>query len=185
MDKRQQKTRKSIFDAFNRLLGSKRYDKITVQNILEEAYISRSTFYDHFESKDDLLKQMYKELFEHIFSLELQEEKSHDFSATHDDVQIFITHTLYHLRDNASHLKSILSCDGSELFWNYFKEQFSVLVSRYIISQGNYECLDVPKNIVINHITCTFIELIKIWIKDNMKESPETITHYFEALITC
>ena len=66
MDRRQKRTRKAIFIAFNDLLSNKAYDKITVQEIISAADIGRTTFYAHFDTKEALLEALCEDLFLHI-----------------------------------------------------------------------------------------------------------------------
>ena len=99
MDRRQQKTRAAIFEAFTELLAVKSYNKITVQEIIEKANIGRSTFYAHFETRDDLVKALCDDLFQHVFSKALETEKTHDFSLAGGGYHIILVHILYHLRD--------------------------------------------------------------------------------------
>ena len=77
MDRRQRKTRDAICRAFASLLMKKSYARITVQDIIDEADVGRTTFYTHFETKDDLLKSLCTEIFEHVFSDDLSKEKTH------------------------------------------------------------------------------------------------------------
>ncbi|MBQ3918283.1 MAG: TetR/AcrR family transcriptional regulator, partial [Oscillospiraceae bacterium] len=106
MDRRQRKTRNAIFAAFSSLLGRKSYSAMTVQDILDEADIGRSTFYAHFETKDELLRAMCTDIFSHVFSDEIMSEETHDFSDK-DSFQDHITHILCHLREKQQHIKGI------------------------------------------------------------------------------
>ncbi|MBE2266635.1 MAG: TetR family transcriptional regulator, partial [Anaerolinea sp.] len=54
-DRRSRRTRQLIADAFVGLMLEKRYDDITVQDILDRADVGRSTFYAHFTDKESLL----------------------------------------------------------------------------------------------------------------------------------
>ena len=67
MDRRQRKTRESIFGAFVELMSEKDFAHITVGEVIDRANVGRATFYAHFETKDFLLKELCRELFDHIF----------------------------------------------------------------------------------------------------------------------
>src|SRR5947209_3008224 len=56
-DRRTARTRGAILVAFIALVQERRYDTIRVADIIARANVGRSTFYEHFKSKDDLLRQ--------------------------------------------------------------------------------------------------------------------------------
>ena len=55
IDRRVQRTRTALYDALVRLIRRKPYGEISVEDILVEADVGRSTFYAHFRSRDELL----------------------------------------------------------------------------------------------------------------------------------
>jgi AcrR family transcriptional regulator len=55
IDPRKQRTRDELLAAFFKLVLSRRYHEIRIADILSESAVSRSTFYEHFASKDELL----------------------------------------------------------------------------------------------------------------------------------
>ena len=54
MDKREEKTLNAVYEALRLELGNKEYQDISVSDLLTTAHISRSTFYSHFKSKEDV-----------------------------------------------------------------------------------------------------------------------------------
>lgn len=55
-DARKRRTSRAIVESFNRLVTRRRYEQIQIDQIIGDAEVGRSTFYEHFRSKDDVLK---------------------------------------------------------------------------------------------------------------------------------
>ena len=63
-DARVRRTRDALGDALIALMQEKSFETITVQDVLDRAHVSRSTFYMHYSDKDDLLMSDAEEFFE-------------------------------------------------------------------------------------------------------------------------
>ncbi len=174
MDRRQKKTRQAVYKAFTGLLEKKSYSNISVQEIIDEANIGRSTFYSHFETKDELLKALCTEIFEHVFSDELLQESTHDFSSKKKDIKAEITHILYHLKDSSSYIRRILSCESGEIFMKYFKEH----IEKVFKGELDKHKLDVPQEYLLHHMVCDFAETVRWWMVHD-EYSPEEISSFF------
>ena len=174
MDRRQKRTRQAVFQAFTQLLERKSYSNISVQEIIDEANIGRSTFYSHFETKDELLRALCSEIFDHVFAENLTRENTHDFSSGNSDIKEEITHILYHLQDSSSYIRKILSCESGDMFMRYFKEYLEK------VFQGELEHIqtDVPRDYLLNHMVCDFAETVRWWMKHD-EYSPEEISRFF------
>jgi len=179
MDRRQKKTRKAIFRAFSKLLEQKRYESITVQEIIDEADVGRSTFYAHFETKDELLRALCTDIFDHVFSEQLQPEQGHDYSAGDKSLEQELEHVLHHLKENRGNLKGLLTGESGGLFLRYFKEYLAELFGRY---QGEFRTA-VPAAFLLHHLVGSFAETVNWWVAQNMQPAPETVAEYYIAVI--
>src|SRR5215208_4436337 len=63
-DARVRRTREALGGALITLMQEKPFETITVQDVLDRAQVSRSTFYAHYSDKDDLLMSDAEEFFE-------------------------------------------------------------------------------------------------------------------------
>ncbi len=176
LDRRQKKTREAVFRALRKLLEQKQYSSITVQEIIDEANIGRSTFYAHFETKDDLLHSLCSDIFHHVFTDLLPQEKD---TSDCKNLELKLGHILYHLKENEVNIKGIIAADGDGLFMEYFKQYLTALFARYteVLSK------DVPEEFLIHHLVGSFAEAVKWWVAQDMMPAPETVACYYMTVI--
>ncbi|MEM7116825.1 MAG: TetR/AcrR family transcriptional regulator [Chloroflexota bacterium] len=61
LDRRVKRTRALLNNALMQLIREKGYDNVTIEDITERANLGRTTFYLHYQSKDDLLLDHHDE----------------------------------------------------------------------------------------------------------------------------
>lgn len=181
MDRRQQKTRTAIFDAFGKLLAEKSYSRITVQEIIDAANVGRTTFYAHFETKDDLLKALCEGLFGHIVSAATDRTHTHGLPPQGDGPESVFCHLLQHLQENDRNILGLLSCESSEIFLRYFKDSLNGLVRAQLAERRQQ--LDLPQDFLVNHVAGSFVEMVLWWIKEKMRHTPVELDRYFRLVM--
>ena len=179
MDRRQRKTREAIFGAFTFLLSKKEFDKITVGEIIEKADVGRATFYAHFETKDFLLKELCEDLFCHIFDSFRDTPVSHRHIFDCDEHESVFLHLFRHLYKNDNHILDLLSSRNNEVFLRYFRENLNKLTKTQLPLFSKRKDAKLPVDFWANHVAYTFIETVRWWAENGLRESPETIVEYF------
>jgi AcrR family transcriptional regulator len=104
LDRRVQRTRKSLQDSLLALILEEGYDEISIQDITEKANLGRATFYLHFKEKDELLLEVMNQLIVDFMEQapqlteaqwRLEDTKTivklFDFAATHYDLYRILT----------------------------------------------------------------------------------------------
>jgi AcrR family transcriptional regulator len=61
-DRRVRRTRAGLREALLDLMAERGYDGVTVQDVIDRADIGRSTFYNHYTDKEDLLRDCFADL---------------------------------------------------------------------------------------------------------------------------
>ena len=181
------KTRAAIFNAFSGLLREKNYNKITVQEIINRADVGRTTFYAHFETKEDLLKELCEELFGHIIASAADCTHTHGLYSDSSAPESVFCHLLQHLEENDNNILGLLSCESSEIFLRYFKDSLNQLIQNQfadrILSRQQEADSQIPRDFLINHISGSFVEMVLWWIRGGRRETPEELDRYFRAVM--
>ena len=182
MDRRQQKTRAAIFQAFSALLAEQSYSHITVQEIIDRANVGRTTFYAPIETKDELLKALCENLFGHIISSAKDCTHTHGLYSDGSAPESIFCHLLQHLQENDNNVLGLLSGESSEVFLRYFKDSLSFLIEAQLreVSRPHPE---LPLAFVVNHIAGSFVEMVLWWVKGHMRQTPEELDCWFRAVL--
>ena len=190
MDRRQQKTRKAIFDAFIELISEENYSKITIQQIIDKANIGRSTFYSHFQTKDELLQEMCKEIFEHILCVANDTNHTHNYTNQSNFPTSIICHILHHIKENDHNILTLFSSNENSFFLQYFKQNLNNLMYINFIQCRPKSNLLTQKDsslpseeFILNHISGSFVAMIQWWIQRGLKESPEQLDQWFSKTV--
>lgn len=179
-DRRVMKTRMVIQDALFNLMQEKSYNKITIQEIIDRANVGRSTFYSHYETKEDLLLSCVEHLLEILNQyimdyLEMDEKQPRLLPV----VELFD-----HIKENSKLMKGLIKAESSDLFFNKVQSYWNSNIDGYIKAKlpTNYEP-PIPIVLLTNHITSTLINLLKWWINHKMPYTSEQMDRYFQELV--
>lgn len=176
MDRRTKKTKNSIYNAFTELLLKEKYSKITIQEIIDLADIGRSTFYSHFETKDELLKSMCTDIFD--------EMHSNKIISSSENPHFMLLNILYHIKENEKIIRGVFLSESSEIFMKYLKDYFSNKIEQHFLGSYSENVMSIPKDFLINHIYGSFLAMVKWWVFGNMKQTPEELARYFIYVIS-
>ena len=174
-------TEKSIIAVFLELMSDIGYSKINVQKITDAAKINRSTFYYHFENKEELLEKVEYDLldeFEQII-------RYAPIDATHSS-RLYQKAFMSHLNEIYSFLHKkgkiftlLMSEKGDPIFVNLLSGKIKSEWNRKIL----IDKLVIPQKYFFASIIGITIGLIEEWVKGDFEESPETMVIITEKII--
>lgn len=135
-----ERTDRDITNAFLQLLSVKPFEKITIQDIITEAMVNRSTFYQHFPDKYAVLEKLQQKYMDELMSV-VTEVFSHNRTTLNQIDRIIETFFL----KNRYALRLLLNIKTEHvditqkfrcLFMDYFQRSFEQITNleAYLIS---------------------------------------------------
>jgi hypothetical protein len=158
-DRRIQKTKKLLADSLGQLMREKEYDAITIQDIVDKANVGRSTFYAHYESKENLL----------LHNINFQRELIH-FTGNDSlhPMGINLPYLFNHLAEYGSIVKAI---HGTAIGYQIANHFTAIIVNRIV---GYYKRRPLPpgmENQLLQYraeaIAGGIVRMVFCWVMDN------------------
>lgn len=170
---------KMLCDAFLELIIEKPYDKITISEITTRADLARSTFYAHFETKDDLLTSYLEEIAEsylNLYSSPTEWGSSTNILDIEREVTFF---------QNWQNLDEI-----AVLIHEPFIEDLIYKVILRMHMKAYHELIHPLRPDInpcfasywIEFLASTKVALLRNWVNTGMKESPELLGELLYSL---
>ena len=173
IDRRVLRTRDRLGDALIALMQEKPFDAITVQEVLDRADVSRSTFYVHYRNKDDLFLSDADEFLEAMATmLSRCEDKSERVAP----VREFFAHVaqrerLYTALSEAGRIHDFL-----ELAQGHFARGIERRLMELPRAKGVALRLGAA---ISNALAGALLSLLKWWIDRGMSMPPEQMDEVF------
>lgn len=175
-DRRSRRTRQLLGSALVELMLEKRYDAITVQDILDRADVGRSTFYAHYTNKEDLV---ISEIARVIHELELYTDQlEHGQSELLPSLAFF-----RHVQEQRRLVQAFIWGRGAEILIRDFQTRVSQIVAENLRSMTDEATFSVPLSVVANFVASTLLMLIRWWFEDDLRHSPEEVDAMFQRLV--
>lgn len=169
-DLRVRRTLKAIRNAFYELVLTKSYSDISITELTDRAEINRKTFYLHYSSLDDLVKEVEQEIVENILEHVRNSAEQMDLPGCIDK--------FYHYLDECDEVQQKLLCDSHYYF---FYEDVTDAVLKSNAFSHFFDMTNHPDIVRSYSICITFI--YRNWVKSGRPIPLEELIEYASMII--
>lgn len=177
IDRRAQRTKELLQNNLIALIHERGYENITIQDIVSRANIGRSTFYLHYNSKDELFISCHRSAvsefdFRILYSLSSEELMSAETPQG-------VIAAFRHLQDEQRTMCAIFQNKESLQKMREWNSQYIETVLRSDFSES--ETL-VPFAVLANYLAGAQLSFLQWWLEKRRPYAPEKLAQIFHRL---
>jgi AcrR family transcriptional regulator len=170
-DRRINRTRRQLADAFIQLCLERDYEQLTLRDLTERADIGYATFFRHYSDKESLLNAILEESISTLIS---------SVNALSDQPELMMTTLFKQLLEqperyqmlvktrHISHLLERVMTIGSAMFIEQFAHQLKA---------------NIPPDLAARHVIGAVINLIEWWLEPSNRIDPKRMGELINSLI--
>ena len=180
IDRRVQRTREILQKSLIDLISERDYDSITIQDIVNRANIGRTTFYLHYNSKDELFMSCHEAMVRQ-FRIGLLHPLSQDellspkipgglkLAYRHLEESRAMLYSIFHGKDNLILLRQLRDWNAQQIEAN-LRAAFAELES------------SIPLDVLSNYLAGAQITLLHWWLEKRRPHTLEEVGQTFHRL---
>ena len=171
------KTQKVLYNALASLLKNKAFEEIKVSDICSEALINRSTFYDHYNDKYELLVDFINNEKQ---TLEEYLEQNEHISNTKAYYMEMIKLLLNHIEDQKDLYYSVLIHNRNSIVMDIFMDVVIKDVEKRVKNEIPNK---IPSEIITKFYIGAVVNIGMEWLKNNSKYTKDEMFNFINTLI--
>lgn len=179
MDRRAARTQKALHSALMSLILRKGYEAITVQDIIDEADVGRSTFYSHHTGKEDLLRSGFQTLRAEL--AEAQRTAGAKAGGRQDELLGFSLAMFEHACEYKHIYRALVGGRGGVIAVNEIRRTLSEIVKKEL--SGVQEDEVVPQEVRIQFVVGAFTTMLMWWLERRPMPTPSQVDAIFRRLV--
>lgn len=184
VDRRVQKTLKLLHEALMSLVLEKKYELISVQEILDRANVGRSTFYTHYRDKDELLLKVFDSL---RYELEAAQEAAPAVSGESYERIIGFSQAMFaHAQGYRQVYRALIRSQAGPIV----RQRIQKLIADLIREEFSKESAKrkqtgsaLPPELLIHYLASTFLTVLTWWAENKNAVSPESMNSIYRSLV--
>lgn len=175
MDRRVEKTRMAIQEAYLALLMEKKTAKITISEVARRANIDRKTFYLHYDSMEDVLKAFCRSLIDRL----VEQARQAELSLETFSIQVLFVALNRMVKENMEFFRFISLNREYDFFFDEIKE---VMVDELLHSYSGFFSfseteLKLYAEFFLSGIICAYVRWIQEGQPVPMEYLAELVQH--------
>lgn len=177
IDRRIQRTEQAFREALISLLIKKGYAEISVQDILDQANMGRSTFYAHYRDKKDLLISGFKSILDDFVKEYTLFAGQHADPENHErELTLFL---FQHANEHRLLFKSMAGKKGGEEIHLVAQEYLTQVIKTYFTQHYHNKSSRYPMNLLANYTINSFLVVLGWWLEQSATITPQEINTIF------
>ena len=179
MDKRIIKTKNNLYDGLLKVMKEKEFEDIKVSDICEKAITNRSTFYDHFSDKYELLTSLIEDLKKSLIS-DL-ENNNKETESLKEYYMLVIKSLIDHIDSNIDIYNSILKKNNNSIVMDMMYDTVYKDIEKELEKYKNNT--DIPTEVITKFYVTAVSNICLDYIRYPKKYKKDKIISYLEQLI--
>jgi AcrR family transcriptional regulator len=181
IDRRVRRTRELLSKALTSLILEKGYERVTVQDICDRADVGRSTFYAHFQDKEELLLSGFDDLKQQLRRAFADHEQQTAARETGSGSWAALA-VIEHLAGYRA-VSSMLGRRGSAVAISRLRRILSELLRDHLqVQLGPATSTRVPMEVAVEFAVAALLGLIDWWLDHDRPYPPEQLEAMYQRL---